>query len=243
MTDFSSGFAPFWHWLLGGAPRPVAPREVIVVAGGTAGVGTSLITGLLGAAAINTGRATLVIDGDPAAAPARTRQLLPHFAAHDLVLIDAGSRLATIRELCGALGDMPRHGDRVLAVTTTEPTAIAASYALIKSLLARAPRLDVQLLVNAAHVAAAAAIGEHVREGAQRFLRRPIGFAGHIPDDPALDAAYRAGAHLADTLASASAAPAVHEVLARLVRSPRTTITTPTSSAAPLPASPLLLEA
>lgn len=225
---------------MGAAPMPAAPRQLVVVAGGSAAVGTSYVTALLGTAAASTGRSVLVIDGDAGVLPARVRQIAPRFSDYDLVLVDAGSRVATIRDLCGVLGDMPRHGDRVLTVAGTEPVAIAAAYALTKSFLARTPRLEVHLIVNGTDAASAGAIAEHVHVGAQRFLRRPIRFAGHIPDDPALGAAHRAGIPLTETLAGSGCAAAVHEVLGRIVRSTPANIYTP--PAAPFPA-PLPLEA
>ena len=242
MNDLFGAVAPFWSWLMGGVPRTTAPRQVIVVAGGTANVGTSFVTTLLGTAAAVAGHSVLVVDGEAGALPARVRQVAPRFSAYGLVLIDAGSRIGTIREVCGVLGDMPRNGDRVLAVTSADATAIAAAYALTKNLLARSPRLDIQLLVNGSDVASAAAVGEHVRAGVRLFLRRSVGFAGHIPDDPALGMAHHAGAGLPEALAVASAAPAVLELLGRLVRPPRAMIDTSTPPAAPLPA-PLPLEA
>lgn len=240
MSELLSAIAPLWSWFVGAAPLAAAPRRVIVVAGGAAGVGTSLVTSLLGAAAAMKGHAVLVVDGDDEALPARVRQLASSFPAYGIVLIDAGSRLATIHEVCAVLGDMPRNGDRMIAVTSTDATAIAAAYALTKSLLAHAPRLELQLLVNGSDATRAAAIGEHFRAGVQRFMRRSVAFAGHLPVDHALGSAQHDGAALAEMLATASAAPAVHEVLGRIVPAPHANTVTP--SAAPFPA-PLALEA
>jgi|GEM_PF-894274 len=239
MNELFAAVAPLWNWFVGGVPRAAAPRRVVVVAGGTAGVGTSFVTALLGAAAAMRGHGVLVVDGAAETLPARVQQLAPSFPAYGVVLIDAGSRLSTILEACAALGDMPRNGDRVLAVASSDATAIAAAYALAKSLLVHAPRLEIQLLVNGSDATRAAAIGEHYRAGVQRFLRRSVGFAGHLPVDHALGGAHRQGASLLEALVTAGAAPAVHELLGRLVPAPH--VNTTSSSAAPLPA-PLALE-
>lgn len=240
MNDLLGAILPLWSWFVGAAPRVVAPRRVIVVAGGASGVGTSFVASVLGAAANMTGHAALVVDGDAETLPARVRQLAPGFPAYGLVLIDAGSRLATIRGVCAALGDMPRNGDRVLVVTNTDATAIAAAYALTKTLLVQAPRIELQLLVNASDATTAVAIGEHFREGVRRFVRRAIGFAGHLPVDRTLGDAHREGAMLLHPPASANAMPAVLEVLGRLAPAPH--VNNATSAAAPFPA-PLMTEA
>ncbi len=240
MNELLGAMAPLWSWFVGGAPRATAPRRVLVVAGGASGAGTSFTAAVRGAAATITGHAALVVNGGDEALPQRVRQLAPGFPGYGMVLIDAGSRLATIREVCAALGDMPRNGDRMIAVTNTEPTVMAAAYALTKTLLVQAPRLEVQLLVNASDATTAVAIGEHFRDGVQRFVRRRVGFAGHLPVDHTLGDAHREGAILPHVLASASAMPTVLEVLGRLAPAPHAN--TATAAAAPLPA-PLITRA
>lgn len=240
MNELLGAIIPLWSWFVGAAPRVAAPRRVIVVAGGASGVGTSFVVSVLGAAANVTGHAALVVDGDAETLPARVRQLAPGFPAYGVVLIDAGSRLATIRGVCAALGDMPRNGDRVLVVTNADATAMAAAYALTKTLLVQAPRLELQLLVNASNATTAVAIGEHFRDGVRRFMRRSVGFAGHLPVDHTLGDAHREGAMFPHSPTSASVMPAALEVLGRLAPAPH--INTTTSAAAPLRA-PLLTEA
>lgn len=259
-----STLTDLWKWLLGDAPRPAAPRRVVIVAGGAHGVGTSLVTALLGSAAAAVGRSVLLVEGGapgladllgagadstpepeltttnddfpliylaprmtlvPATAltsaggarAARLRRTVARTARYDLALIDAGARVATVRELCTALGDMTRHGDRILAITTPAPASTASAYALAKSVLTRSSRARIDLLVNRADPALAASVAVQVQEGAQRFLRRSVGFAGSIPDDAGLRAAIAAGIPFPDAQCDSSTITSTHEALGRLL--------------------------
>jgi MinD-like ATPase involved in chromosome partitioning or flagellar assembly len=226
-----------------GSAAAVTGRSVLLVEGAEAGLGD--ILGANAASAATDAELPVTDSGDdlplfsvapgvallpastlavPAARAARLRRMVARCAMFDLVLIDAGARLAMVRELCAALGDMPRHGDRLLAITTPEPAHTASAYALIKSVLTRAPRARVDILVNRADPALAATIASRIQEGAHRFLRRPVGFAGNLPEDAALRTALAAGVPLPDAQGDAATTMAAHEALGRLLHAAGRTV-------------------
>lgn len=97
----------------------------------------------------------------------------------DLLLIDVGAGIGP-----NVLGFL-ESSDQVLAVTTSEPTAIADAYALIKTLSRRAPRADVRLLVNMVRDdAEGRAVFARVDAVCQRFLEMRPTYAGHVVHDP-----------------------------------------------------------
>lgn len=154
---------------------------------------------------------------DAAAAPgAAERRLLwrrvtPLYASWDLVLVDAGARLDGVLSQC-ALG-----AGRLVAVTTPDAIALAATHAVVKAATARFPHLPVDVLVSRADDAVARARFDHLEAGARRFLDRPLGFAGALPDDATLARAVGAGMPLPDAAAGTGVALAAHGIAARLV--------------------------
>lgn len=122
-------------------------------------------------------------DGPPptgvelAAAFRRTSPLLRAFGAS---VIDAGSRHATVSAALSA------SGGRLLAVCRHERVSIAATYALIKHVWARDADRAVQVIVNGADAAQGQIAFQSISNACERFLGRTPGFAGIIPEDPAL---------------------------------------------------------
>ncbi len=103
---------------------------------------------------------------------------------YDLVLVDAGAGIGPtvmgLADLC----------ERVLVVTTPEPTSLADAYATIKVLTQQASRREIEVLVNGARTTRdARECSEHLRRLADRFLGVPLRHFGHLPLDPKLAAA------------------------------------------------------
>lgn len=115
--------------------------------------------------------------------------LVPLFRAsgrYDLVLLDAGAGIgASVLALAASC-------DRLLLVTTPEPTSLADAYATLKVIGRETPRLPMDLVVNGVR-SAAEAHRTHARLAklAQRFLSWSPRLVGHLPADP----------HLADAVA------------------------------------------
>jgi flagellar biosynthesis protein FlhG len=141
----------------------------------------------------------------------RLATLAPHYA---LVLIDAGNRL---EQVLAAL-DGARGAARLLVLTAgQDPIALAASYALLKAVHARYPHTTVDVLANRLDDATAGRVVDTLAHGAEQFLGRAIAFAGALPNDPALDAALRAGMPLLDAATGSPVALAAHDTVLRLV--------------------------
>jgi len=97
----------------------------------------------------------------------------------DVLLIDVGAGIGA-----NVLG-FAEAADQVLVVTSSEPTAIADAYALIKTLSRRAPQSDVRVLVNMVRDdAEGRAVFARVAAVCQRFLDIRPTYAGHVVHDP-----------------------------------------------------------
>ncbi len=139
------------------------------------------------------------------------RRVAELYDAHDLVVVDAGSRLEAVLTACG--GGVTR----VLLVATEDQIAMAAAHALLKALEARMPGLPVDVLVNRATDAHAAEVHAHLATAAERFLARPVGFAGAVPDDACLQGGLGAGMTVQDAAAGSPAALAARAAGLRLM--------------------------
>jgi flagellar biosynthesis protein FlhG len=108
------------------------------------------------------------------------------FDGFDHVLVDAPPgvdtvvRAATIR------------ASRLAVVATPEPAALTDAYALVKIVHLQVPSLPVEVIVNRAlDEAEALAAYERLDLAARRFLRRGLGWLGHLDEDEALRRAVR----------------------------------------------------
>ena len=139
------------------------------------------------------------------------RRVAELYERHDLVVVDAGSRLEAVLTACG--GGV----SRVLLVATEDQIAMAASHALLKALEARMPGLPVDVVVNRAGERHAAEVHDHLAAAAERFLARALGFAGAVPDDPCLQGGLGAGMTVQDAAAGSPAALAARAAGLRLM--------------------------
>jgi MinD-like ATPase involved in chromosome partitioning or flagellar assembly len=226
--------------------------HVVIVAGGTRGVGASVLAAMIAVALAEPRHRVLLVDGaghhaaqhrlfgvrveGGASAPIPLLSgldLLPALlgaastaggrASHqlaaaweggyDLVLIDAGSRLAAVLAACEG-------GSRMIAVTTGDQVAAAAGYALAKAATAAFPTLPVHVVVtrhDAPAAPAAPAAYDQLRAGAELFLRRPLGLLGTVPDDLCLRRAITGGMTIDDAAVGSPAAVAAGHVGAQLL--------------------------
>ncbi|MFK7789426.1 MAG: MinD/ParA family protein [Phycisphaeraceae bacterium] len=114
----------------------------------------------------------------------RERQrLMDQFArlerAYDVLLIDTGAGIGpSVLSLLTA-------SDRVLIVTTPDPTAITDAYAVIKTAHRQNKNIDVRLLVNQANdPAEAMQVYTRVANVCQKFLGLDVPYAGCVLSDP-----------------------------------------------------------
>lgn len=110
-------------------------------------------------------------------------RLSPHY---DRILLDCSSGLdaSVMRFSCAA--------DRVLVVTTEDPTALTDAYALIKMVRARRPDADVNLVINMAETRASGRrVYEQFAKACETFLKIRPPLAGVICRDPRVGDAVR----------------------------------------------------
>ena len=77
--------------------------------------------------------------------------------------------------------------DRVMVVTSHEPTALVDAYAVVKLVVRAAPDREIGIVVNAARDAdEGQLVYGQLNAAARRFLGRPVRYYGFIERDPAL---------------------------------------------------------
>jgi len=83
--------------------------------------------------------------------------------------------------------DMLELAERVVLVTSLEPSAIVDAYALTKVLTTADAAKEIGVVVNGAPNAAEAGLAfRQLDTATRRFLKRSIAYYGHITDDPAV---------------------------------------------------------
>ena len=107
-------------------------------------------------------------------------------ANYDVLLIDTGAGVGP-----NVLGFLAA-AERVLVVTTPDPTSITDAYAVIKTAHRQSPDIDIRLLVNVAFDQdEARQVYDRVANVCQKFLGLQITYAGYLPSDPKVRASVR----------------------------------------------------
>lgn len=114
---------------------------------------------------------------------AERQRLIDQFArlerAYDVLLIDTGAGIGP--SVLGLLSA----ADRVLIVTTPDPTAITDAYAVIKTAYRQHPGLDARLLVNqATDPEEGSQVYSRVANVCRKFLGLDVPYAGCLLSDP-----------------------------------------------------------
>ena len=149
-------------------------------------------------------------DDERRAALASVSQL---FGAFDLTVVDGGSRLDTITAIVETLDP------RIVLATSADRLALAANYALVKSLRGRRDDLEISVVANRNGASVAKEACEFLNDACSHFLGRAIEIAGVVPDDPCLQAAIGAGMTVRDALDGSPAADAARDLLKTIVPS------------------------
>lgn len=129
----------------------------------------------------------------------------------DFLLLDTGSGISdnVIETLLLS--------NRVLIVTSLEPSAVVDAYALVKVLTAAAPELEIGIVVNAVRDAREARLAHRQMDlAATRFLRRSLRFYGFIPDDASVRDAVLIQRPIVDHLPQAPASRCFRVLASRL---------------------------
>ena len=131
---------------------------------------------------------------------------------HDWLIIDtAGGEPRRASPFASA-------ADRVLIVTTPEPTSIAEAYATLKGLSATEGPLASALVNRADSEQQALQILERLRHAARSFLRTDLDRAGFVPNDPAVWQSVSARCPLVDIEPVCPAQQALEGLAERLAR-------------------------
>jgi flagellar biosynthesis protein FlhG len=103
-------------------------------------------------------------------------------------------------------------GGRFLAVTAPDRIAVISTYALIKLLHLRCPRVSLEVVANRCEEDVALRTMDSLTEACEKFLGRPVSFAGAVPDDPNFEHALAAGLSAVDAAAGSPAADALRAI-------------------------------
>ena len=114
------------------------------------------------------------------------RQIADLESSFDVLLIDTGAGIGPdVMTFCNA-------AERVLVVTTPEPTSITDAYAVIKSIHNQAADADVRLLINmVADEREARSVFNRIVQVSQRFINLSPGYAGCVVTDSQVPLAVR----------------------------------------------------
>jgi len=111
--------------------------------------------------------------------------------------------------------------ERVLLITTPEPTAITDAYAMLKTIRKRRPKTRARLVVNQVEsLAEGIAVHGRIDQASRRFLGVGIGFAGSIPKDPQIPLAVRRRSPVVINAPKSPAAKAIQRLAASIDGSP-----------------------
>jgi MinD-like ATPase involved in chromosome partitioning or flagellar assembly len=149
-------------------------------------------------------------DVDRRTALARLNRLYSRF---QLVIFDGGSRLDSVTAVTELVDPA------LLLVTSADRLALAANYALVKTVNTRRPNVIVSVVANRHGDVVATDACEFLLDACSHFLRRTIDIAGAVPDDPCLLAAVGAGMPIYDALEASPAAEAVRALVLRFIPS------------------------
>lgn len=126
------------------------------------------------------------------------------YGEFDVVVVDAGSRADVVSAACTA------GVSSLLAVTTRDPIALAATHALVKTL---APLVGAPAIVaNRCDEPEGMIVHQHLLHAADRFLGHPVEFAGAIPADQCLAGGLAGGMSVQDAAGGSPAAVAARAI-------------------------------
>jgi flagellar biosynthesis protein FlhG len=104
----------------------------------------------------------------------------------DYILIDTGAGIAD------STVDFVINSDKIVVVTTPEPTAITDAYAMIKILYYRIPNPDISLMINMVQTETEGKnIYNKINLIVQHFLNKTVDFQGHVLMDKSLPEAVK----------------------------------------------------
>jgi flagellar biosynthesis protein FlhG len=136
-------------------------------------------------------------------------------ARNDYLIVDTGAGIgASVMGFVAAV-------ERVLVVTTPEPTAITDAYAMLKTIRKRRPNSRARLVVNQVDsLQEGVAVHARIDKACRRFLGVGVGYAGSIPKDSQVPLAVRRRSPLVISAPKSPAAKAIRRLAASIDGSP-----------------------
>jgi len=129
----------------------------------------------------------------------------------DFLLIDTAAGISD------NVMDMLKLAERIVLVTSLEPSAIVDAYALTKVLTAADAAKDIGVVVNGARTAEEAGLAyRQIETATRRFLKRSVAYYGHITDDPAVRESVLVQRAIVDLLPQSPASRCYRIVASRL---------------------------
>lgn len=131
----------------------------------------------------------------------------------DYILIDTGAGISDFTI------DFVLSADKIIVITTPEPTAITDAYAMIKILFFRAKNPHISLIVNMAGTEDEATnIFNKINLIVQHFLNKSIKNLGYIPNDKSIKEAVREQVPLIIKRPRSSAAASIHNIAMNILK-------------------------
>jgi flagellar biosynthesis protein FlhG len=129
----------------------------------------------------------------------------------DFLLIDTAAGISD------NVMDMLKLAERIVLVTSLEPSAIVDAYALTKVMTGADATKEIGVVVNGAKSAEEAGLAYRQLETAtRRFLKRSVAYYGHIADDPAVRESVLVQRAIVDLLPQSPASRCYRIVASRL---------------------------
>jgi len=129
----------------------------------------------------------------------------------DFLLIDTAAGISD------NVMEMLKLAERVVLVTSLEPSAIVDAYALTKVLTGFDAAKEIGVVVNGARTAEEAGLAfRQIETATRRFLKRSVSYYGHIADDPAVRDSVLVQRAIVDVLPQSPASRCYRIVASRL---------------------------
>jgi flagellar biosynthesis protein FlhG len=129
----------------------------------------------------------------------------------DFLLIDTAAGISD------NVMDMLKLAERVVLVTSLEPSAIVDAYALTKVLTSADAAKEIGVVVNGAKSAEEAGVAfRQIETATRRFLKRSVSYYGHVADDPAVRESVLVQRAIVDLLPQSPASRCYRIVASRL---------------------------
>ena len=132
----------------------------------------------------------------------------------DYIIIDTG---AGISNVVTAFAHMSHE---VIVVTTCEPTSVADAYALVKSLVNKNPKKNINIVINRADTSKEAdTVFNNINSVSNRFIKKELNYLGFIYDDISVSKAVKKQTAFVDMLPNSKASKCIKSICDKIIDS------------------------